>query len=242
MGFKDWGVNTVIRLNKSTCYDRTKFEREGIRHRDLYFSDGGLPPPEHVHEFLNLVESETGGVAVHCKAGLGRTGTLIGAYVMKHYKMPAKMFIAWNRLARPGSILGPQQRYLCDIEAQMFSMPSNFPKVLQYTPAAPGSGEVGGTIKMVANNNHMNMNNTSGSSMFNTPTLPRPSSTTGLQTPKSFYGTNSNQTSPAISHSGQNLHQQGQGEWLLNQKNRKQGHKTTSGNGQSSRPGNYTVI
>ena len=39
---------------------------------------------------------------VHCKAGLGRTGTLIGLYVMKHYKWTAAEFIAWNRIVRPG--------------------------------------------------------------------------------------------------------------------------------------------
>lgn len=46
------------------------------------------------------------------KAGLGRTGTLIGCYLMKHYHMTAAEVIAWIRIARPGSILGPQQHYL----------------------------------------------------------------------------------------------------------------------------------
>ena len=41
------------------------------------------------------------------KAGLGRTGCLIGLYAMKHYHFPATDFIGWIRLIRPGSILGP---------------------------------------------------------------------------------------------------------------------------------------
>eukprot|EP00971_Amphidinium_carterae_P058713 1160995-Amphidinium_carterae.2 len=44
-----------------------------------------------------------GGVAVHCKAGLGRTCTLIGLYAMKHYQFPARPWIGWNRLCRPGA-------------------------------------------------------------------------------------------------------------------------------------------
>jgi len=55
-------------------------------------------------------------MAIHCKAGLGRTGTLIGLYAMKHFKFPAAAFIGWIRIARPGSILGPQQYYLMDME------------------------------------------------------------------------------------------------------------------------------
>jgi len=47
------------------------------------------------------------GISVHCKAGLGRTGTLIGCYCMKHYRFPAAAFIGYIRLCRPGSILGP---------------------------------------------------------------------------------------------------------------------------------------
>ena len=45
-------------------------------------------------------------------AGLGRTGTLIGAYLMKHHKFTAAEAIAWLRICRPGSVIGPQQNYL----------------------------------------------------------------------------------------------------------------------------------
>lgn len=45
-------------------------------------------------------------------AGLGRTGTLIGCYLIKHFRFTAAEAIAWIRICRPGSIIGPQQNFL----------------------------------------------------------------------------------------------------------------------------------
>lgn len=92
--------------------------KAGIQHSDLYFLDGSTPPQHIVDEFLSLTEKEPGAIAIHCKAGLGRTGTLIGLYAMKHFQFPAAAFIGWIRIARPGSILGPQQHYLIENEAK----------------------------------------------------------------------------------------------------------------------------
>lgn len=117
--FKKLGVTMVIRLNNHT-YDANGFIKEGIKHHDLIFPDGTPPPLDVVDKFLEIVEKEPGAVAVHCKAGLGRTGSLIACYSMKHYRFPAADFIAWIRIARPGSILGPQQHFLIEIEKKMF--------------------------------------------------------------------------------------------------------------------------
>jgi cell division cycle 14 len=108
-------ITLVVRLNKKS-YDRARFTNLGLRHVDLYFVDGSCPSPEIVKRFLDIVEAEQGGVAIHCKAGLGRTGTLIGIWTMKHAGFMARPFIGWSRLCRPGSILGPQQQFLVEIE------------------------------------------------------------------------------------------------------------------------------
>merc|ERR1719454_122974 len=117
--FRDAGIGLVVRLNKEQ-YDRRRFINHGIKHVDLYFLDGSCPSREIIQKFLHITENEPGAVAVHSKAGLGRTGTLIGLYSMKHYQFPARAFIGWNRICRPGSILGPQQQFLVDMETQMF--------------------------------------------------------------------------------------------------------------------------
>lgn len=105
--FKHFNVTRVIRLNEAK-YDKKRFTQNGIAHSDLFFIDGSTPPDNIVHEFLRIAESEPGAMAIHCKAGLGRTGTLIGIYAMKHFQFTAAAFIGWIRIARPGSILGPQ--------------------------------------------------------------------------------------------------------------------------------------
>jgi cell division cycle 14 len=38
---------------------------------------------------------------------------------MKHYNFHPADFIGWIRIARPGSILGPQQNYLIEMEKLM---------------------------------------------------------------------------------------------------------------------------
>jgi cell division cycle 14 len=91
-----------VRLNKKV-YDETKFLKYGIQVLDLYYLDGSNPTQRILHQFLEAAEANPGGIAVHCKAGLGRTGTLIGAYMMKHYKFSAAEVIGWLRLCRPGT-------------------------------------------------------------------------------------------------------------------------------------------
>jgi len=50
---------------------------------------------------------------VHCRAGLGRTGTIIGCYMSEQYNiLDAKALVAWMRLCRPGMVVGDQQQFL----------------------------------------------------------------------------------------------------------------------------------
>ncbi|QPG75896.1 cell division control protein 14 [Brettanomyces nanus] len=107
-------VQLVVRLN-SHLYDKKEFEKRGINHIDMIFEDGTCPTMELVQKFIGASEtviSNNGKIAVHCKAGLGRTGCLIGAYLIYTHGFTASECIGYMRMMRPGMVVGPQQHWL----------------------------------------------------------------------------------------------------------------------------------
>lgn len=113
--FSSRNVGLVVRLN-SELYSPSYFTAIGITHIDMIFEDGTCPPLPLVRRFIKLAHDmitiKNKGIAVHCKAGLGRTGCLIGAYLIYRYGFTANEVIAFMRFMRPGMVVGPQQHWL----------------------------------------------------------------------------------------------------------------------------------
>ncbi|KAL2008287.1 hypothetical protein VTN00DRAFT_8269 [Thermoascus crustaceus] len=113
--FSSRNVGLVVRLN-SELYSSSYFTALGISHIDMIFEDGTCPPLPLVRRFIkvahDMITVKNKAIAVHCKAGLGRTGCLIGAYLIYRYGFTANEIIAFMRFMRPGMVVGPQQHWL----------------------------------------------------------------------------------------------------------------------------------
>lgn len=112
--FAQKDIGLVVRLN-SKLYCPSYFTALGIQHIDMIFDDGTCPALPIVRKFIKLAHNTIARgkhIAVHCKAGLGRTGCLIGAYLIYRYGFTANEIIAFMRFMRPGMVVGPQQHWL----------------------------------------------------------------------------------------------------------------------------------
>jgi cell division cycle 14 len=113
--FTHRNVGLVVRLN-DPLYSPTFFTANGIQHVDMIFDDGTCPTLPVVRRFIRMAHEmitvKKKAIGVHCKAGLGRTGCLIGAYLIYRHGFTANEVIAYMRFMRPGMVVGPQQHWL----------------------------------------------------------------------------------------------------------------------------------
>lgn len=78
------GVRAVVSLLNLPS-DAPVYESAGFAFLCLPVPDGGAPTMEQASEFVRFVREQREGcrpVAVHCEAGLGRTGTMLAVYLI----------------------------------------------------------------------------------------------------------------------------------------------------------------
>ena len=109
----DQGVKSIITVREEPL-DESWIK--DVKYLHIHSNDMGVP------EFVDLVSSvdfihnritNDEPVMVHCLAGMGRTGTLLACYLVKHQKMSADEAIQKVRTERPGSIQSfPQEEII----------------------------------------------------------------------------------------------------------------------------------
>ena len=113
-------IKTIFRLNRSH-YNQEDLP-DGIMVIDMFMKDGSNPSERRRKKFIKIVNErlKNGPIAVHCRAGLGRTGSLICAYLMDTYHLTANESIGFIRIMRPGSILCDQPKWLRENEEKYY--------------------------------------------------------------------------------------------------------------------------
>lgn len=104
------GVRAVVSLLNIPS-DHSVYESAGYSYLCLPVPDGGAPTFEQAEQFVRFVGEQRARrrpVAVHCEAGLGRTGTLLATYIIAQGESAAAA-IERVRAAEKVAVETPQQ-------------------------------------------------------------------------------------------------------------------------------------
>ncbi len=111
---KELGIGAVVSLDERGV-PACVLAEHGIRHLHLPIEDFGSPSFDQAERFVEFTRREIGedhAVAVHCRAGYGRTGTMLACYLVAEGEAADRAIHRVRRL-RPGSIeTGEQERFI----------------------------------------------------------------------------------------------------------------------------------
>ncbi|MDC0769429.1 protein-tyrosine phosphatase family protein [Streptomyces sp. HD] len=100
------GITTVVdlRAEHMSAAQLAEPGKAGLNVVRLPIRDGQTPAPKQVQRFLDVVSSSSGPVFVHCGAGVGRTGAVVAAYLVKTGEESPSTAVRRNLAVGPPSI------------------------------------------------------------------------------------------------------------------------------------------
>ncbi|XP_014601813.1 PREDICTED: protein tyrosine phosphatase domain-containing protein 1-like isoform X1 [Polistes canadensis] len=136
--FQRWSIKTIINLQTSgehaSCggsleksgftYDPNIFMKNNIYYYNFALKDYGEATMGKLLDMVKVVAFavQEGRVAIHCHAGLGRTGVLIACYLIYNLRVRANDAIRFVRMKRPCAIQTRGQ-IICVQEFEHFVLP-----------------------------------------------------------------------------------------------------------------------
>ena len=105
---RNLGVTLFLDLTEPGEYGSLPYDAalgDGIRAVRRSMRDFTAPSRGEMREILDLIDSELAGggvVYLHCYGGIGRTGTVVGCYLVRHGTAPGEAIEAIRRLRAAG--------------------------------------------------------------------------------------------------------------------------------------------
>ncbi|XP_062231930.1 phosphatidylglycerophosphate phosphatase PTPMT2-like [Phragmites australis] len=112
---KQLGVKGVVTLNEpyETLVSTSLYQAHGINHLEIPTRDYLFAPSlEHICQavdFIHRNEMQGGSTYVHCKAGRGRSTTIVLCFLIKYRNMTPEAALDHARSVRPRVLLAPSQ-------------------------------------------------------------------------------------------------------------------------------------